>query len=377
MSEIKIEMTFEEAVEITQETYNRYNKKDIKNQIGKFDFYDEYFDNEKFFSSNFSGITYIREYKNSLNVAIACRGSSKNWKDWVQNLLIIPLFPNTCADNKAKQYAIDILNKIKNDDKYKDKKINIITLGHSKGGREAQKQMVALLDKCNICCLTFNSAPIVNIIENIGIIKNKSVSKYNDFCQNLVISDGAFFGKDTLAMRPFGGGKMYGKTTPYKIQHWATNISARLHILLAILLSSFVLSNLLTLWMNFITSFIVSLTASVVLLWFSLYKKRQSFLLIYYSICIGFLLYNCFCKQNQGMIFNMPSIDFPISNWLLLTCYGIFISIIMFLTIKYLHGMEMFKYAKTDYEKLKNTPVSEIIHAKDLQSLVNQNPPKK
>lgn len=249
-NEIKIEMTFEEAVEITQETYNRYNKKDIKNQIGKFDFYNEYFDNKNFFSSNFSGITYIRECENSLNVAIACRGSSKNLKDWVQNLLIIiiPISPYTFADWKARQYATNILNKIKNDEKYKDKKINIITLGHSKGGREAQKQMSKLRkqykndNSINICCLTFNSAPsfpiyllpfnpfyyIYNVIKNV-IKQNKNMR------QNLVLGDRISFAKDILNVS-FGNNCAYPTEKVTVIQ-----IITGLHLFFLLIFSLFLI----------------------------------------------------------------------------------------------------------------------------------------
>lgn len=257
-NEIKIEMKFWEAVEITQETYNNYQENadnDLNNlnlqelptpEKWRFKLKNKFYDK----NSNFSGMTYIYEEENAVNVAIACRGSSKNWKDWVQNLLIIPFCPNTCADNKAKQYAIDILNKIKNDDKYKDKKINIITLGHSKGGREAQKQMLALLDiykkddnKVNICCLTFNSAPVFPIIPirplclSIIIVLsllyfgfrdtfllflavslcsilyfNKKEKKHSNNCLNLAMSDSAGLLYDILALV---SSRRYGKQHGY------------------------------------------------------------------------------------------------------------------------------------------------------------------
>lgn len=202
-NEIKIEMKFWEAVEITQETYNNYqenadNKLDklniqkLPNQKGRFELHNKFHDKD----SNFSGMTYIYddEKTNTVNVAIACRGSvlpnrltEEVKKDWFHNnLSILRQTLDTDSDNCAKTYATNILNKIKGDEKYKNKEINIITLGHSKGGREAQKQMLALINQYkSICCLTFNSAPISKNDSNIW--------KHKDYCQNLILTE--FFRK--------------------------------------------------------------------------------------------------------------------------------------------------------------------------------------
>lgn len=349
-NEIKIEMTFEEAVEITQETYNRYNKKDINDQIGKFDFYDKDFDNEKFFSSNFSGITYIRECENSLNVAIACRGSSKNLKDWVQNLLIIPISPYTFADWKARQYAINILNKIKNDDKYKDKKINIITLGHSKGGREAQKQMLALLskykddNKVNVCCLTFNSAPIV-------FYEFCQIGKHKDSCQNLYVIDNLSALKDVLKLIDF----KYGKNTPYKIKRYFDRVIDILCLIIAIITTFRILPFTLKYIQNDSLAILLALLIAIIILSTAIIIFKLPIILIF-----SFLIF-----------------VYYMSSWYWYFFAAIILLITIYLLIKYAHGIHHFKDEKSSYQNLKDKNISEIIHAKDLQSLVNQNPPKK
>lgn len=248
-NEIKIEMKFWEAVEITQETYNNYQEnadddldnlniekfQNSQNQKGNFNLYHKFHDKD----SNFSGMTYIYddEETKTVNVAIACRGSVLHWfnqnrfdeylkkekeenryndyeivheflssikfseetkKDWLRNNWGMLWEPNTDSDNFAEKYATKILDKIKDDEKYKNKEINIITLGHSKGGREAQKQMLRLLDEQknknyinNIYCLTFNSA---------SCSKDDNKVKVNN-CQNLIVYDNLTLSADPLSYK--------------------------------------------------------------------------------------------------------------------------------------------------------------------------------
>lgn len=190
-------------------------------------------------------MTYIYddEKANAVNVAIACRGTDiTKCIDLWQDVTMI-WRPDTDSDKVAKEYADKILKKIVEEyivkQMHKYKEINVIFLGHSKGGREAQKQMLAIYEnpifikkkilfeykykeecigdcpckceeywqdncsknkdcKCNklvninTCCLTFNSAPCSKE-------DNKKHPKEIKDCQNLIVFDKVNLAADPLS----------------------------------------------------------------------------------------------------------------------------------------------------------------------------------
>lgn len=220
-NEIKINMTFEEALQIIQNTYDDFEdikkNKDKKNQytnvlaltqlntakynltIGNYKCCHK-IHNE---TSNFSGMVYIDDTSDTkiVNVVIACRGSlsifnpTGLWKDWICNNSIMLFMYRTKSDEFAEKYAYHILENICQN--YKDKEIHVITLGHSKGGREAQIQMLKILNEFEntqkikkVSCFTFNSAPICKFDEDI--------SKHKNYCQNFIQTDSLGIFKDIL-----------------------------------------------------------------------------------------------------------------------------------------------------------------------------------
>lgn len=395
-NEIKIEMKFWEAVEITQETYNNYQEnadddldnlniekfQNSQNQKGNFNLYHKFHDKD----SNFSGMTYIYddENTNTVNVAIACRGSVLHWfnqnrfdeylkkekeenryndyyeivneflssikfseetkKDWLRNNRGMLWKPNTDSDNCATNYATNILNKIKGDEKYKNKEINIITLGHSKGGREAQKQMLALLskykddNKVNVCCLTFNSAPIV-------FYEFYQIGKHKDYCQNLYLTDELKIFKDILKLFNYF---KYGNNCAYPLKGKFVGIIIFLSLLL-------VGPALYTIYPTLesempLLAFPTTLGIIIIILFFVLSFTKSLFIIVTCVLVLTFLL-----DSLQPLI-----------------CINLVITAILVMVLShYTHGINIFKDEKSSYEKLKDKNIREIICAKDLDKLAN------
>lgn len=388
-NKIKIEMTFEEAVEITQETYNNYqadadnNLKNLNIQKfqniekeqketfrkGNFDLYHKFHDKD----SNFSGMTFIYddEKTNTVNVAIACRGSvlpnrltEEVKKDWFHNnLSILRQTLDTDSDNCAKTYATNILNKIKGDEKYKNKEINIITLGHSKGGREAQKQMLALInqkndDKVSICCLTFNSAPMS---EN-----DSDIEKHQGSCQNLTLTDFLGIFKDILTL----SNKKYGTSCPYPNLKSTDNIQLLYMIPSSInitIVLNFLLSNDTSPIINVLIAVLVTIVISFLTIKISR-KYAALFFVINYIISLPLIiLYIIHIIKNT---FNIGIITIGIITIGIIFIYTYhYLKKIINTIVQELHLINSFTEETTYYKQLKNINVIEIIKAKTSQEL--------
>lgn len=407
-NEIKIEMTFEEAVEITQETYNNYqenadNKLDklniqkFPNQKGRFELHNKFHDED----SNFSGMTFIYddENTNTVNVAIACRGSVLHWfnqnrfdeylkkekeenryndyeivneflsnipseetkKDWFHNnLSILRQTLDTDSDNCAKTYATNILNKIKGDEKYKNKEINIITLGHSKGGREAQKQMLALInqkndDKVSICCLTFNSAPMSKNDSDIG--------KHQGSCQNLTLTDflGNFKDILTLSDKKYGNSCAYinWKSTTKILIFYILPLSVNIAMILDFLLPKLNIPS----FIHYILMVFLPIIVIMFLMIFLIIKISRKYAALLFTInCIFFVI-----LATIFSIINTFSIGIIIKG-VILGILVFYISIIITIVLK-LHLINHFTEETTYYKQLKNINVIKIIKAKTSQEL--------
>lgn len=313
---------------------------DIRNlnneEIGNFKLYSITYDEK----SNFSGITYINEREDAIDVAIACRGTAERI-DWIQNLAM-PFFRNTCSDRTAQAYATKILAKIRK--QHQNKQINVITLGHSKGGREAQKQMLALLskykddNKVNVCCLTFNSAPIV-------FYEFYQIGKHKDYCQNLYLTDELKIFKDILKLFNYF---KYGNNCAYPLKGKFVGIIIFLSLLL-------VGPALYTIYPTLesempLLAFPTTLGIIIIILFFVLSFTKSLFIIVTCVLVLTFLL-----DSLQPLI-----------------CINLVITAILVMVLShYTHGINIFKDEKSSYEKLKDKNIREIICAKDLDKLAN------
>lgn len=342
-NEIKINMTFEEALEITQETYNNYQEnadndlnnldiqkfQNIQNPKGNFKLYHKFHDK----NSNFSGMTYIYEEENAVNVAIACRGSlsiwnpTGLWKDWICNNSIMLCMYRTKSDEFAEKYAYHILENICQ--QYTDKEIHVITLGHSKGGREAQIQMLKIHNKFEnknkikkVSCFTFNSAPICICDSNKG--------EHNQYCQNIIVSDSGFFLKDVLAIFP-----KYGTEVSYSLYN-----------------KDFAL-------LRFLYYSIIALSSLLIVNKFSLWDISHIFLPICAILIQLIALY--FEKTTVIIIFSIIVFLLSLENWL---GYSLFIIVILF-TVNGFHGLKEISENSSYFNTLKNINISEFFYLKN------------
>lgn len=332
---------------LTEKYIKEENKyiKEANEEIKHFRLYNVDYDE----ASNFSGMTYIYDDENTVNVAIACRGSVKfslhtkeGKKDWLYNNFSMLWKSNTDSDNFAKNYAINIATQIQQ--QYSDKQINVITLGHSKGGREAQKQMLALLskykddNKVNVCCLTFNSAPIV-------FYEFYQIGKHKDYCQNLYLTDELKIFKDILKLFNYF---KYGNNCAYPLKGKFVGIIIFLSLLL-------VGPALYTIYPTLesempLLAFPTTLGIIIIILFFVLSFTKSLFIIVTCVLVLTFLL-----DSLQPLI-----------------CINLVITAILVMVLShYTHGINIFKDEKSSYEKLKDKNIREIICAKDLDKLAN------
>ncbi|WP_173912996.1 DUF2974 domain-containing protein, partial [Acinetobacter sp. Marseille-Q1618] len=140
--------------------------------------------------SHFGAVSYYNE--NDKTLMMAFRGSV-TYKDWLINnpqiltetLLGSPI--ETLADQHAKQYADSLLKECNKNDIRIEK---VLTVGHSKGGREAMAVLMHIQDQnIELQCraLTFNAAPL----------KYKGQNQYDHV--NLRLSGGTKFSTDLVA----------------------------------------------------------------------------------------------------------------------------------------------------------------------------------
>lgn len=416
-----IQMTFGEALEITQATYHYFDVKDknkreefyreinskleernqkiaernkLNEEIDKLNKEIENISNNNLTNStkapdtknfvlydlkynkgsNFSGLTYIYDNGNTVNVAIACRGSvelfpltEESKKDWWHNNFKMLCKPNTDSDKVARDYAKEIFAKIKN--QFSDKQINVITLGHSKGGREAQKQMLALLKKdrnnkkVNICCFTFNSAPICKF--------DKDISKHNNYCQNLILTDSLGIFKDILNL--FDKYK-YGKECLYHNDKNIELLKLVFFTPIAVIVSYILILLIDSLNTQPIYNFILSIVLVVIIGFATIYiisKYKNTAKLFLFSSAISSTIISTTISTHLRILANL---ELSMTNILTILLATFIIHILMMIVaiLHRLHSISFFKDATSYYYDLRKANINEIIALNDGKELLKK-----